>query len=90
MNEPCDDGKLVQATSIKVKPGPTSPLKQIRRLCLDCADGPKSVRFCQGTDCPLWPFRFGKRPTRVIREMGRDALNLFDPAWILQRREEDE
>jgi len=55
------------------------PLKQIRAFCLDCADGPQSVRLCTGNECPLWPYRFGKHPKRVIREKGKDAQGLFDP-----------
>jgi hypothetical protein len=60
------------------------PLKQIRAFCLDCVDGPQSVRLCTGSDCPLWPYRFGKHPKRVIREMGSDAQKLFDRPPVSQ------
>lgn len=37
--------------------------KAIRAKCLDCCGGsPGEVARCHITDCPLWPFRFGKDP----------------------------
>jgi len=58
-----------------------SPLKAIRRKCLDCCGTSKVVRFCtldgiHSTKCDLWPFRFGKRPSTVRR--GKDAA-FVDP-----------
>lgn len=45
-----------------------SPLRAIRRKCLDCMNGqPKEVRLCPSQDCVLWPFRFGKRPATQKR-----------------------
>lgn len=46
-----------------------SPLRAIREKCLDCSSTANGVRFCPSdglncpTACPLWPFRFGKRPS---------------------------
>lgn len=43
-----------------------SPLKTIRRKCLDdCgnAGAVAGVRDCEIEACPLWPHRMGKRPT---------------------------
>ena len=40
----------------------TSPLKAIREKCLDCNYTSNEVKLCPCTDCPLWPFRFGKNP----------------------------
>jgi len=60
------------------------PLGQIRKHCIDCADGPKSVRYCGAVDCPLWPYRFGKHPRRVMREEGEGSAHLFDREWILE------
>ena len=38
-----------------------SPIKAIRAKCLECCGNqPSEVRKCTATDCPLWPFRFGK------------------------------
>ena len=40
----------------------TSPLKAIRKNCLDCNGTALEVKLCPCTDCALWPFRFGKNP----------------------------
>jgi hypothetical protein len=56
-----------------------SPLKQIRKQCLECCGNDlKTIRFCHSTDCPLWLFRFGKYSIRVIRENGKNNQALFD------------
>ena len=56
-----------------------SPLKQIRKQCLECCcESVKSVRFCHSTDCPLWFLRFGKFPKTVIREYGKKFEQLFN------------
>jgi hypothetical protein len=40
-----------------------TPIRSIRRKCLDCSGGSYSeVRDCQIVDCELHPYRFGKRP----------------------------
>ena len=42
------------------------PIKAIRAKCLDCCCGSwKEVRLCPADDCPIWPYRFGKRPETV-------------------------
>ncbi len=80
---------LPERPSVQKQAGTRGPLKLIRRFCLDCTDGPKSVRFCTAVDCPLWIYRFGKRPKRVIREYGKEAAELFDRKWILEQCERD-
>ena len=43
-----------------------TPIKAIRAKCLDCCCGSwKEVRLCPADDCPIWPYRFGKRPETV-------------------------
>jgi len=48
-----------------------TPLKAIRKNCLDCSGGSaKSVAYCpcdgvHSTRCHLWPYRFGFRPENV-------------------------
>ena len=38
------------------------PLTALRRYCLWCMNGnSKEVELCSATDCPLYPFRLGKR-----------------------------
>ena len=46
-----------------------TPLKAIRKRCLDCSDGFEEVKNCACYEnkgaiekCPLHPYRFGKRP----------------------------
>ena len=40
-----------------------SPARAIRAKCLDCCCGSsQEVRLCPATDCPLFPFRFGRNP----------------------------
>jgi hypothetical protein len=61
----------------------TSPLGAIRRKCLDCCCGSfKAVKFCtldglNSTCCPLWPFRFGRRPATIAKG---PLARLLDPA----------
>ena len=51
-----------------------TPLKAIRRKCLDCSNGSQyEVRLCPCTDCTLWPYRLGHRPkcapTSTVEEL---------------------
>lgn len=40
-----------------------SPLKAIRKHCIDCCGGSKhEVKLCTCTDCDLFIFRFGRNP----------------------------
>ena len=42
-----------------------SPLKAIRKKCLDCAGSRGEVRKCESANsCEVHPFRFGKNPFR--------------------------
>jgi len=56
----------------KRDPGaPHTPCKSIRLRCLDCVDQhPGSVRVCEITNCPLWPFRMGRNPNIRRRKTG--------------------
>ena len=41
----------------------STPIKAIRARCIDCGGGsPKEVRECTHSECPLYQYRFGKRP----------------------------
>jgi hypothetical protein len=41
-----------------------TPLRSLRRYCLWCCKGKShEVQLCPAKACPLWPFRFGHRPT---------------------------
>lgn len=40
-----------------------TPIKAIRAKCLDCCCGQNTeVRLCTAENCPLYPYRMGKRP----------------------------
>lgn len=40
-----------------------TPMKAIRQKCLDCSCGSsKEVSLCPIKNCPLYGYRFGKRP----------------------------
>ena len=42
-----------------------TPLRAIRKKCLDCSCfQPKEVRKCTVIDCPIYPYRFGRRPNK--------------------------
>jgi len=44
------------------------PLRAIRQNCLDCMCGSSNeVQLCTIKDCPLFPYRFGKRPYKKPR-----------------------
>ena len=41
-----------------------TPIKAIRAYCIECSGGmTKEVKLCPVENCPLYPFRMGKRPT---------------------------
>ena len=43
-----------------------TPLKAIRAKCMDCCcESAYEVRMCPCSDCPLYPYRFGKNPRRM-------------------------
>ncbi len=49
-----------------------TPVKAIRAKCLDCTAGQyKEVRFCPITDCPLYPYRMGRRPKNTLNKYDR-------------------
>lgn len=40
-----------------------TPMQSIRKKCLDCCcESYHEVRECTVITCPLYPYRFGKRP----------------------------
>ena len=40
-----------------------TPLKSIRAKCMECCCGQaKEVKLCNLSECPLFPYRMGKRP----------------------------
>ncbi len=46
--------------------GPLRPLRAIRTKCLECCAGSShEIARCKITDCTLWPYRSGKRPSTM-------------------------
>ena len=43
----------------------TTPTKAIRLMCLDCPQSSLEVKLCPVTTCPLWTWRFGRRPETI-------------------------
>ena len=44
-----------------------TPLKAIREKCLDCSYwSPKEVRECTVIGCHIYPYRFGRRPSKAV------------------------
>ena len=43
-----------------------TPIKAIRKKCLDCSYwSPKEVRTCTVINCPIYPYRLGRRPDKA-------------------------
>lgn len=56
----------------------------IKEKCLDCSGGVRSeVRDCWATKCPLFPYRFGKKPGTAIK-----ALQKFYNVKVVQAEKE--
>ena len=44
-----------------------TPVKAIRKKCLDCSYwSPKEVRECTIINCPIYAYRFGRRPNKAV------------------------
>jgi len=59
-------------------PNVCTPIKAIRAKCMDCTCHQlKEIRECHLTECPLWPYRMGTRPSDADRNLyereGREA-----------------
>lgn len=55
-----------------------TPIKAIRAKCMDCTCHQlREIRECHLTECPLWPYRMGTRPSGTDRAVcereGREA-----------------
>ena len=51
-----------------------TPVKAIRAKCLDCCCGhPSEVRICVAVNCPLHPYRMGKRP-KITADIPETAI----------------
>lgn len=51
-----------------------TPLEAIRAKCLDCSCGVSSeVKRCPVGDCPLYAFRFGRKP-KIERKHSQEQI----------------
>jgi hypothetical protein len=49
---------------------PMSPLRALRRHCVQCCGGSnKEVALCCSSDCSAWPFRLGRNPWVDARKL---------------------
>lgn len=47
-----------------------SMARAIKEKCLDCSGGVRvEVRDCWAVNCPLFPYRFGKKPKAAINSL---------------------
>lgn len=59
--------------------GYLTPIKAIRKNCLDCSGGSiKDARECVIKDCPLYDYRLGKNPRR--RGIGQRKVVIYKTA----------
>lgn len=46
-----------------------TPVMSIRKMCLSCmGSSSQRVNICSATNCDLWYWRFGKRPSTLKKE----------------------
>ncbi len=51
-----------------------TPMRAIRLKCMDCTcQQIVEVRECTATDCPLHPYRMGKRPSTLAKRAAKKA-----------------
>ena len=56
-----------------------TPMKSIRLKCLDCTcNQPREIRLCPIENCPLYPYRKGKRPKENNNETAHTAVEIED------------
>lgn len=57
-----------------------TPVTSIRAFCLQCVGfSPKEVELCTAPECPLFPYRMGKRPTNSTK------IGLTEACFIADR-----
>ena len=53
-----------------------TPIRAMRKKCLDCCCGSrKEIRECRIIECPIYPYRFGRRPTQAIVDTINEYYN---------------
>lgn len=54
-----------------------TPIRAIRKYCIQCSGSQKAPRHCVSQECPLFVFRLGKSPGRAGIGGGRNKKD-FD------------
>ena len=66
--------KLININKINKTSKIPTPIKAIRKKCLDCTNGQyDEIRNCSVKKCALYPYRMGKRPNQATI----DTLNEY-------------
>ena len=53
-----------------------TPYKTFRAKCMDCTQSQyDEIKYCQVPQCPIYPFRFGKKPTEDDTRIHLEAVN---------------
>jgi len=53
-----------------------TPYKTFRAMCMSCTQKQyNEIKYCQSFECPIYPFRFGKKPTEDDTRIHLDAVN---------------
>ena len=53
-----------------------TPIKAIRKKCLDCTCNQyEEIRYCTAVDCPLYPYRMGRRPDKSTIDALKSSHN---------------
>jgi len=65
-----DPIRMGRAKLRKMGFAPMSPLKALRKHCLECCgNSAKEVALCCSSTCEQWPFRLGRNPWVDARKM---------------------
>ena len=82
----CSPGSMKVSTRTEI----LSPQKAIRRFCFECygfCEGVvEEVKNCPSTECPLYPFRFGKDPGIKVKLSDEERKRRADHARSLSQR----
>jgi hypothetical protein len=68
-------GNADENSNTKTMIGPPRPLAAVRQYCLECCIGSAlEVRNCADKSCPLWAYRFGRKPSPQETDESQDTL----------------
>lgn len=57
-----------------------TPIRAIREKCVDCCGGQRhEPKWCPVSECALWPYRLGSRPSTVAKRKPQ----FLDLKWVM-------